>query len=596
MARFGNRPWDDAVFVAGCAYVLLLLFLVLRRLPKLRSQTAQLLHGLGARLGKLRRRSLRTPPEAKSSVVHAKLLERKVQQYTHFVRALCGLLWVRVLVTNRVILSGSARNLTPQQDCVVLAGQFGSALFAFWPGAATATAMDVHYCLTALAMAFFPLASTADTVMVTILLANTIMIFVNGFRRVVATRTLPIFALSNLAFAVGAAAALSMHAGSMLLAFGQVFLVMSSAGLAVLLESGLRATMLQNLEFQAVQELYAAACALLRTCCDVVVELDSRGVIVSADELGSFLLQQGLRNFEGEPLADLLLQDDQRLLFLERLRQPKMRRVGLAETLAVTMRDGCGNVLSLELLWFDYRQVDGQLRYMLGLRNLDKELGERIQELPRMTSPGSSVPRLSSKNSSDSIGTPPAVTASGSLREDSGDHTPTSVEAASVVVDISQHGLPVRWVSPAFQAQLGRLPLHRPFLRHVRYRGRFVAWLTEFFDKDAPGTETDAAAAGDVSRHLRLALDLPSGRVSVVCRVPRPGEWPVEAKVAKEGQCVCLLFSGVAREGCSRRKGSSERARSRAAGTPPAVTPVVAQTAPVVTETGVTVNHCSVSL
>eukprot|EP00409_Alexandrium_fundyense_P006203 CAMPEP_0195041536 /NCGR_PEP_ID=MMETSP0347-20130606/836_1 /TAXON_ID=2932 /ORGANISM="Alexandrium fundyense, Strain CCMP1719" /LENGTH=103 /DNA_ID=CAMNT_0040068597 /DNA_START=114 /DNA_END=421 /DNA_ORIENTATION=- len=94
-------------------------------------------------------------------------------------------------------------------------------------------------------------------------------------------------------------------------------------------EKSSQAAIRQCLEIQTAKELLSAACALLRSCCDVVVELDCRGIIASpAMDLGSFLLRGTGRKMQGRKLADLMSNAEDRQAFSDRLGAPRVEGVG----------------------------------------------------------------------------------------------------------------------------------------------------------------------------------------------------------------------------------------------------------------------------
>lgn len=525
MTITGRRQWDDVMLFVCSACVLPLVILACRSayaaLPRLRAL-------------------LEEEPEGSSSLVERKfieqkLMEQKLQQYLVLIQTACTIFLAWDLLVVVALLSGGGENRRSMlQDVSLVVLQLINTFIASWPRLLTRKTMDFHYSSFMLVFAFFIFTVEDRNFTGSLLIANICVCLGNGVRRTVESQRLPLCAICNLVFAACASHAIYSNNPNRFptLIVGQVLIIMTYATVSALMERASRSNMGQSLQFQVVQELYGAACALLRSCCHVVVGLDKDGVIVSADEnFAGFLLRSSMR-FEGTSFASLLLDED-RAHFNERLRQPKMRKVGMAEQLAVSIRDGSGNVLRLDLLWFEYRLADGERRIMLGLR----ELSDAQEARPTLHLPSTgSEPAVLCRPYESSSGTPTSL-----------DTTPTSLSTtltslstadsfsseslgeAAVLLDISEASMPVREVTPAFCAQLGRLPLGQSFLQHVRHPERFVQALGQFFLDDLPGTEGRP-------HFIRASLKMPAGRVDVRCRVAR-ASWQEEEQHIR--LCFC---------------------------------------------------------
>jgi len=213
----------------------------------------------------------------------------------------------------------------------------------------------------------------------------------------------------------------------------------------------------------------SAATALLKSCCDIVVELDSEGTIIGpARDLGSFLLRGPARSLEGLPLADLMAGEEDRLFLMGKFREPWPERASLAEVRHVRMKDGNNEHLPLDLLWFQFHHVDQQRRYMVGLKEFTDPALRRPPppSAARRTEP---PPRPPARTDSDVEGSIPEGS---SVVADNIAGLPVFV-----TVDCTEGGCPVREVSDEFSKRIGRLAPGQSFTEVLKRGKGFQKWL-----------------------------------------------------------------------------------------------------------------------
>uniref|UniRef100_A0A7S1RJ26 PAS domain-containing protein n=1 Tax=Alexandrium catenella TaxID=2925 RepID=A0A7S1RJ26_ALECA len=226
---------------------------------------------------------------------------------------------------------------------------------------------------------------------------------------------------------------------------------------AAVLDAGMRAWVRAGVEAEATRgEVHSAACVLLRSFCDVVVDLDAEGRIISdAYDLGGFLLRG--RSLKGLRIDELLSNEEGRAALLDKLSTPRADGGYVADVIHVLIRDGNGMVLRVQLFWFDYKGVLGQLRCMVGLRRLPGEQsGERTYAHQATLTPDD-------EEQTDDV-----------VRSDVvGD------QDVHAIVDSGEPGMPIESYSVGFGMKFARLRHRASLLNCVENRDAFAAWVLQ---------------------------------------------------------------------------------------------------------------------
>lgn len=218
------------------------------------------------------------------------------------------------------------------------------------------------------------------------------------------------------------------------------------------IDRGVERTVIATLQQEHAEKLSAAGDAILRSCCDVVVELDAHGAVASTSrDLGSLLLRDG-RALRGMPLVDLSVLQEERKVFQERLFAPVPDDAAMAESMHITVRDGNNSLLRLEVLWFRYGDIWSS-GFLAGLRECEEQplralVASRVED---------SVPEIMPINSDSSTG---------SVSRD-----------PRIVLDCTQPGFPVQSVSSSFIMRMGRLPEGAMFVNQLQDPTAFEGWL-----------------------------------------------------------------------------------------------------------------------
>jgi len=257
-------------------------------------------------------------------------------------------------------------------------------------------------------------------------------------------------------------------------------------GCVHLAESSSRTHIRRALETSATKEALLAASALLRSYCDVIVEVDEEGLVASpCPALSSFLLHGTDRNLQGLRFDELLLHEEDKQLFLSMLQMSSLSNTGMAEAIHVRVRDGNGNILHLELLCFQFRHLDDQLRYMVGLREFSDASGScdqcRANDLVTTNCEGSASPQAT-----------------------------CDLEAVAVV-DCRTEALMIKSVSSEFRMRIGRVPPQTRFGDIVTNGAKFRMWVQRSLNM--------LAYEGEQLPDCHVTFCMPQGRMDATCKI-----------------------------------------------------------------------------
>mmetsp|Transcript_118890 Transcript_118890/g.348199 ORF Transcript_118890/g.348199 Transcript_118890/m.348199 type:complete len:566 (+) Transcript_118890:62-1759(+) len=479
-------------------------------------------------------------PSKVDLIVHEKLREQKLDQFHMLCQIFCSIAFPFTVNLMLNIWKGESRGHTFAQDVLQLVEHSVAALITVFPGTLSSRTIDIFYTIVVLGLAAYtaPFIARPELLFQSLIIVNFVVFTLTMVRR---TST-PVVPLLNSVVITVACSSIWMHGGNVfmqpkLMLVGQALVGIVSTIVAHILEKGSQAAMRQCLEMQTTKELLSAACALLGSCCDVVVELDPEGVIVCpAIDLGSFLLRGPGRKMQGWKLVDLMSNAEDRQAFSDRLGAPRVEGMGLAEAMHVSMKDGTGNTLHLELLWFQFSCLSGEPRYMLGMREFC-DLSKSRQHRQQGIIEPDGIDKAAFPDHEEGF----------SLPEESFVITNSLAEPQAVaVLDCLKEGLLIKSVSSGFCMRIGRLP-HGTCLAHsVRKGDSFAAWLQQ---------SLNAISVHEEAEDYGVRLRMPQGEMQATCRVlldksssgsgdSREG-WVQEQGAAIDITRVRLLFSGI---------------------------------------------------
>lgn len=324
---FDNVLRDDLVGIiakvanfAGLALAALSLFRQV--LPRLALPASRSL--LAAILGMCRE-------EGAPTALQEKLLDFKVGELRWLLHTACYVLVPFTLWSPRVAY-------IPQGSLSLSILQIALSLLSLFPWAVGPKTFDAVFCALVLLISATPVTCTVETIVPTILLADGLMLALVAVRRRMRTR-LPVYAVMGSLFALGTLSTICLRLPQILgqrivetaVAQGALLVLMLMA--TPVLERRSRANVEQLLQVEELQELLAASQCLLRSCFDVVVELDAEGCIVSTGpELGSLLLRESTRQcMQGTDFMELIENTELREEFAGRLAGATMQGLGLGE-------------------------------------------------------------------------------------------------------------------------------------------------------------------------------------------------------------------------------------------------------------------------
>jgi len=472
MPLIGQTKSDDAVFMSAAILLLVVLIGVFRLAYSCRLvlQVKSILNYLSRAISMC----TKVVPSEVELVVREKLREQKLDQFRRFCQILCFMCTPFTVNLMINIWKGQSRGHTVTQDVVQLVEHFASALIIVFPGILSWRTIDIFYTGGVLCMAVYvaPFVSSPEFLFQSLLSTNFVVCTMTMVRR---TDT-PMVPLLNVAVIAVASTSIWMHGDRVfmqpkLMLGGQVMVGVVATALAHVFEKSSQAAIHQCLEMQTTKELLSAACGLLRSCYDVVVELDPEGVIVCpALDLGGFLLQGHGRGLQGRRLGDLMSDEADKQDFTCRLGAPKPEGMGLAEAMHVSMKDGTGNTLHLELLWFQFSCLSGELRYMLGIREFcDLSVRRRHQNQDTTIDPNG-MDQAAVSDRKEEFAVPEAFSVNTNLLAD---------QQAVAILDCSKEGFLIKSVSSGFCMRVGRLPPTSRLLHFVKQGENLRAWMQD---------------------------------------------------------------------------------------------------------------------
>mmetsp|Transcript_14968 Transcript_14968/g.31340 ORF Transcript_14968/g.31340 Transcript_14968/m.31340 type:complete len:572 (-) Transcript_14968:46-1761(-) len=446
-------------------------------------------------------------PSEVDLIVHEKLREQKLDQFHMLCQIFC---FIAVPFTANLMINiwkGESRGHTFAQDVLQLVEHLVAALITVFPGTLSWRTIDIFYTIVVLGLAAYiaPFIARPELLFQSLIIVNFVVFIMTMVRR---TGT-PVVPLLNSVVTTAACSSIWMHGGKVfmqpkLMMVGQCLVGIVCTIVAHIVEKGSQAAMRQCLEMQTTKELLSAACALLGSCCDVVVELDPEGIIACpAMDLGSFLLRGSGRKMQGCKLTDLMSNAEDRQAFSDRLGAPRMEGMGLAEAMHVSMKDGTGNTLHLELLWFQYSCLSGEPRYMVGIREFCDPSESRQHQQQGINEPnGNHNAAFSDREEGFS------------LPEESFVNTNSLAEPQAVaVLDCSQEGFLIKSVSSGFCMRVGRLPAASRLIPIVKRGERFHAWMQAALYAWAIHDEPPV--------DCRVTLRMPQGNIEATCSLLR---------------------------------------------------------------------------
>lgn len=309
------------------------------------------------------------------------------------------------------------------------------------------------------------------------------------------------------------------------------------------LERGAELAHLARLQCQDAEESHSAACALLRSCCDVVVDLNSEGAIkAGAQDLASYLMRGKRLGLHGLPLADLIVDDDDRMLFRDRL-LAKHEDAGttIGESMFISIRDGNDNVVRVEILWFRYHLCNAQqLNFKAGIREcFDAPEWGAMEAYTRQ--PAVLVQSCALEECVSTVET--SCTSSSSM---------TYHQEAIAVLDCTRSGYPVQEVTPCFCRQIGPMAHDEPFTRCLRQPEAFGAWVRSAIFRAMNGDGCPA--------RCRVLFKMPQGDIRASCELVHEGTTAFQADLNR----IALRFLQMRRCAEPGREGRCLK------GTPPA--------------------------
>lgn len=435
-----------------------------------------------------------------SETAELMVLQQTLDNFRHVCRIFGGLMLASQVVMLQHALMGVPRVASRPQEALQVLSLLLFLLPISVPRALNARSINLFYCLQMLLCSAFVLPQVAQsaTLMPALLRCNAITLLLSLTRRTLCNRGTRLLIFCSLVYGLCTCGALASMSCVKMVCTGmvgsQALFVLLGTVFAFQLDRGIVTMMSHGVELKETKEMYMAACALLRSCCEIVVELDEVGTILSpASDLGSFLLRGVGMDLKGRRLADLITEEEDKRLFEERLGEQRLQELGIAENLPVRTRDGNNNSLSLELLWFQFHRTDAanvsHTHYMLGIREFHNNVVQRVA--------GCNKPdchHISTENS-------------WSLPETSS--TPMPMEPAIAFVDATKPGLPVQALSTGFTAQVGSLPIGSELKALLKDDG-FAPWMQESLNRIFNNMRV---------REKRVVLQMPHGQVHAQCKV-----------------------------------------------------------------------------
>lgn len=452
-------------------------------------------------------------------LVQAKLQQQKVDHVWWCFPGLCVCATPLTAYSMYNIMMGLPRSYSLAQDVLhtLMHGMF--ILVSVCPVVISWRTIDGFVCALTLAFAVqtSPWFIDPDTGLLTIAAVTAVAGFLN-----IARRSVLVSAACNSVLAASILSTLMVHTQviflrPVLLAVSVPLILSLFPAFAYVLDASIGKGIRNSLEMEVAKEVISAASALLRSCCDVMVETDVEGKMLSpARDLGGFLLRGPDRCFQGSKLSELFSLEDDRRKFLGKLRSVEPSATGLAEAMHVRMKDGNDALLEVELLWFGFGHVDGTRHYMVGLREFSdfsqkhkKKRSRRRRRRRRQRgsraeggSSESSVASDSEEVSEQSGTSESRATSEGTISME--------VQVAALTVDATEEGLPIQGYSPGFRSRIGRVQMGASLTESVHGKEDFVGWLQG---------SLNSMCSGSAVPDYQVTLNMRQGRMTAVCRV-----------------------------------------------------------------------------
>eukprot|EP00413_Alexandrium_margalefii_P031148 CAMPEP_0204563202 /NCGR_PEP_ID=MMETSP0661-20131031/34173_1 /ASSEMBLY_ACC=CAM_ASM_000606 /TAXON_ID=109239 /ORGANISM="Alexandrium margalefi, Strain AMGDE01CS-322" /LENGTH=570 /DNA_ID=CAMNT_0051570739 /DNA_START=80 /DNA_END=1792 /DNA_ORIENTATION=- len=520
----GQNSQEDVIFFVALAFLVAMLVCMLRGCWS-QWRASGICRTFMQKLSSARQwfRMSRKLDEA-DHIVHEKMQRQKVSHVLISCQLAGVLLIPFTLNMLYLIATKQTRVHTLVQDVLHFA-MFGMSIVVIArPSALSERTMDMFYVYFSLCIALYltPWACRAEYMFEAVMCMNAAAISFTACRR-----SLPVCTATNAMITASACSLIWVHGGDCVKRPGamigmQAFVMGFITICTQWLDRSVASTIRQGLEAQAAREVLSAATALLKSCCDIVVELDLEGTIIgAATDLGSFLLRGPQYSLQGTPLVDLMATEEDRIFFKGKLSEQWSSGSSLAEVRHVRMKDGNSEILQLELLWFQFRHLDQQLRYMVGLKEFSDPAVRRTPAGAAIPAdaPATRGPASAGRQPGPVLEGAPLPPAVSRADEDAGGSIP---EAASVVsalgappvlvtVDSTENSFPISKVSEEFCKRIGRVSPGQSLVAFLRGKEQFSAWLQVaiqtcvYEDESAPD--------------CRLIFRMPQGDMSATCRL-----------------------------------------------------------------------------
>jgi len=550
----GKPARDDAIFIASSVPCLVMAAYLLRgcwspwRCSEMRSRLRECARTVRAW-------TYSAVVDEVDRIVQEKMQRQKVSSF-RFACQLASVFLFPFTVNNMLIIAtGQERLHTLTQDIIQIFLQSVSVLLIVCPGIMSERNLDWFFVFFSLSYSLYaaPWACRAEYMIEALIIADFCAMTMTTVRR-----SLPPCAAMNVVVTASTCSLIWVRGEGHIMRPGVMMLLQALAMTMTtvcnqVLDRNMASMIRQGLEVQAAKEVFSAAKALLKSCCDIVVELDSEGTITSpAMDLGSFLLRGPKTSLQGTPLQDLMASEEDRLFFASKLREPWPSDASLAEVRHVRMKGGNSEVLSLELLWFQFRHLDQQLRYMVGLKEFSDSAFRQLAPPDAAHGGALPLPPLARAEEEDAGGSIPEGS---SVISDSLGRPPVSV-----IVDCTQQDHSIIEVSAEFCKRIGRVAPGQSFTENLKGCRHFTAWLQVAIQMKTYEREDPPV--------IRVVFRMPQGEMAAVCKLGRlvvPGtngeEVPDDVPDLKR---ISLDFSDI-----KRRCGSSAPPdRSYLKGTP----------------------------
>eukprot|EP00928_Gymnodinium_smaydae_P043145 TRINITY_DN2896_c0_g1_i9.p1 TRINITY_DN2896_c0_g1~~TRINITY_DN2896_c0_g1_i9.p1 ORF type:complete len:587 (-),score=53.59 TRINITY_DN2896_c0_g1_i9:228-1988(-) len=272
-------------------------------------------------------------------------------------------------------------------------------------------------------------------------------------------------------------------------------------GLAWYAEANLYSDVRASLQLNESTQAQTTLKTVLSATCDAVLYVDSwLRLTLPSPELAVMLLKREANDaLLHTCLCDLAFDSNDETLLKARLPRDVGSAGNQPDTLApmiqLSLKDSCGSRVACEMFYCAFMNVDDQLCYLVGVRELNE--GGREMPPPYAHELPLALPPLSNSSNSDS-----AHSSSGSnfnLRTDVNDEI-------AIVVDLFSGELDITDSTDGFRQLGGRSSVEVPFLRWVdgkRNQKKFAAWLFELVQLWEDKGSVPGAKMGSATFRLR---------------------------------------------------------------------------------------------